>query len=109
MLDGASKNFIIDALVFPGNSGGPVVLKPDIAAIQGTRNQPAAYLIGVVVSFIPYTELAVSAQTHRPRVSFEENSGLAEVLPVDDINQAIEAWRKIRDAAPKAPPPTVHH
>jgi hypothetical protein len=109
MLDGASKNFLIDALVFPGNSGGPVVLKPDIAAIQGTRNQPAAYLIGVVVSFIPYTELAVSAQTHRPRVSFEENSGLAEVLPVDDINQAIEAWRKIRDAAPKAPPPTVHH
>ena len=37
MLDGASPTFLIDAFVFPGNSGGPVVLKPEIASILGTK------------------------------------------------------------------------
>jgi len=37
MLDGASTSFLLDAFVFPGNSGGPVVLKPEIMSIQGTK------------------------------------------------------------------------
>ena len=39
MLDGASQTFMIDSFVFPGNSGGPVVLKPDVAAIGETKAQ----------------------------------------------------------------------
>jgi hypothetical protein len=91
MLDKASDSFMIDSLVFPGNSGGPVVLKADINAIQGTTAQSRAFLIGVVKAYEPYTDVAVSAQTLRPRVIFEENSGLAEVLPIDYVEDAIRA------------------
>jgi S1-C subfamily serine protease len=31
-----SDAFLIDALVFPGNSGGPIVLRPEITSISGT-------------------------------------------------------------------------
>ena len=93
MLDGASKVFMLDALVFPGNSGGPVVLKPDAISIQGTKNQSVAYLIGLVLSYLPYTDMAISVQTKHPRITFEENSGLAEVLPVDYVDQTIAACR----------------
>ena len=94
MLDGASPSFLVDAFVFPGNSGSPVILRPEVTSISGTPPQTVAYLIGIVRSYLPYADLAISPQTHRPRVSFEENSGLAEVLPTDYIDEAITAWRK---------------
>jgi hypothetical protein len=52
-------------------------------------------LIGVVRGFIPYTDVAVSQQTLRPRVTFEENSGLAEVIPVDQVNETIVEYLKL--------------
>jgi hypothetical protein len=94
MLDGASPTFLVDAFVFPGNSGSPVILRPDVTSITGTPAQTKANLIGIIRSYQPYDEMAVSPQTKRPRVIFEENSGLAEVLPTDYIDEAITAWRK---------------
>jgi S1-C subfamily serine protease len=91
MLDGTDQSYLIDAFIFPGNSGSPVVLRPEITSIQGTKPQTTAYLIGIVRSYIPYTDVAISIQTKRPRISFEENSGLAEVLPLDYIDEAIKA------------------
>lgn len=91
MLDGASPSYLVDAFVFPGNSGSPVVLKPEIVSITGTPSHPRSYLIGMIASYQAYTDVAVSLQTKRPRVTFEENSGLAEVLPVDDIDEMIAA------------------
>jgi hypothetical protein len=90
----ASSTFMIDAFVFPGNSGGPVILKPEITSIQGTKNNGSALLIGMILSYQPYNDVAVSAQTKQPRVIFQENSGLAEVLPMDKIEETIEAWQK---------------
>lgn len=40
MLDGATRDFLIDASVFPGNSGGPVILRPEAFAIEDTKTQP---------------------------------------------------------------------
>lgn len=92
MLDHASPTFMIDAFAFPGNSGSPVVLKPELTAIEGTKAQLKAYLIGMVLSYHPYEDVAVSTQTRQRRVTFQENSGLAEVLPIDYVDQAISAW-----------------
>lgn len=85
-----SKDFVIDAPVFPGNSGGPVISKPEIHSIQGTIVSNKAFLIGLVKSYIPYIDVAISQQTNRARITFEENSGLTKVEPVDHIMQTIE-------------------
>ena len=87
--------FLLDSFIFPGNSGGPVVSKPELVSIQGAK--PAitqAYLIGVVQGFRPYIDVAISSQTKRPRVTFEENSGLAEVIPAEYIQETINDFKK---------------
>jgi S1-C subfamily serine protease len=89
-LAGERQTFLIDSMIFPGNSGGPVVNRPETGAVQGTRPQNAAYLIGFIEGYIPYEDYAVSAQTQRARVIFEENSGLAEVIPVDAVQQVVK-------------------
>lgn len=89
-LAGQRQSFLVDALIFPGNSGGPVVSRPEISAVQATKPQTASYLIGFIEGYIPYEDYAVSAQTQRPRVIFEENSGLSEVIPVDEVQQVVK-------------------
>ena len=92
---GSSSDFLIDAPVFPGNSGSPVILRPEIASIEGTEAVSESYLIGIVKSYIPYQDIAISPQTKRQRVVFEENSGLASVEPVDHIQKTIESIQPV--------------
>ena len=93
-----SHNYLIDAFIFPGSSGGPVILKPELAHIKetehvkGTKPIPLPFLIGLVKEYISYQEVAISPQTRRPRIVFEENSGLAEVIPIDRVQECIDAW-----------------
>lgn len=82
--------FLIDCTIFPGNSGGPVILKPEVASITGTKAVSRAYLLGVVRNYILYEDVAVSTQTKKPRVVFVENSGLAGVVPLDFVKELIE-------------------
>jgi len=97
LLDSIDDTFLIDALVFPGNSGGPVVSATSAMAISGTKSQTAAYLIGVVRGYVPYNDVAVSQQTGQIRAIFQENSGLAEVVPIDYVNDTIKAWRDVQE------------
>jgi S1-C subfamily serine protease len=90
----SSKEFLIDSFTFPGNSGGPVVTRGEIVAVQGTKAESRSYLIGVVKSYVAYRETAVSLQTQRPRITFEENSGLASVVPMDYVREAIKEHQK---------------
>lgn len=89
LLDGFSSDYIIDAPVFPGNSGGPVIIKPEFTHITGTQSQTQSRLVGLVKSYISYNDVAISPQTGRPRVVFEENTGLTNVEPVDYIIETI--------------------
>lgn len=84
------KDYIVDAFVFPGNSGGPVLSKPEVVEIKGTKSSNRSSLIGLVKSYIPYRDVAISNQTNRPRAIFEENTGLTKVEPVDHIIETIE-------------------
>jgi len=79
--------FMIDGFTFPGNSGGPVVYMPthQIGGIKLSNYIDKQMLIGIVSSYIPYQDTAVSLQTKRPRITFEENSGLTIVMPADEI------------------------
>jgi S1-C subfamily serine protease len=86
------EGLLIEAFVFPGNSGGPVVYVPQIKVgvgiSSGVLNEER--LVGVVSSYIPYQEPAISLQTHRPRIVFEENSGIANVVPISALQKLIE-------------------
>lgn len=101
LLNFNQKSFLIDANVYPGNSGGPVISKPEFTFIQGTQSNTSAHLLGMVKSYIPYNDTAVSTQTGRPRVIFEENSGLALVEPVDRIIETVDiAHRQFHPLTP---------
>lgn len=88
---GTSRTILIDASVFPGNSGGPVVTRPNTSSIEGTKPNRVSYLIGMISSYIPYEYAAVDPRTGHPRVIFQENSGLAHVVPADVIHEIIES------------------
>lgn len=88
-LEEKASDFLVDSMVFPGNSGGPVIVCPTALAMTGSSPTTRADLIGIVKSYVPYRDVAVSAQTKRPRIVFEENSGLTAVEPVDAIQETI--------------------
>lgn len=94
-----TKEYLIDAMIFPGNSGGPVVTRFEVASITGTKAVGTSYLLGVVYQFIPYMDVAISKQTNRARITFEENSGLASVIPVDYIEETIQMHIKALEAS----------
>lgn len=83
-----TKSFLIDSLIFPGNSGGPVISKP-VFVSYGDKPRIDSKLIGMVSGYLPYKDIAFSRQTGRPKISFEENSGLATVVPIDAIRETV--------------------
>ena len=103
-LNGVETRFLIDASIFPGNSGGPVLTKPESVALGGTKYYDRCSLIGMVSSYVPYQEIAVSTQTGRTRMVFEENSGLGVVVPISQIEEttsiALEEATEILQGTP---------
>jgi hypothetical protein len=99
---------IADVFVFPGNSGGPVIYNPPFKPGRGLSSQliPEEKLIGIVASYVPYQEPAISTHTGRTRVIFEENSGLANIVPVDRLIELIgsEAVMKTESGIPSPSP-----
>jgi hypothetical protein len=84
-----------DVFVFPGHSGGPVIYSPPIKVGEGLNSPflPTEMLIGMVTANIPYQEYAYSKQTGRPRVMFEENTGLSVFVPAESIHRFITSER----------------
>lgn len=83
------KTFFIDGNVYPGSSGSPVFLKPSLIDWKKTpycvsKLTPPA-LIGLTSGYLPYRDVAISKKTRKPRVIFEENSGLGKVFSTDVI------------------------
>ena len=68
-----------------------------------TKAVKRSYVLGVVYQFLPYTDVAISRQTNRPRITFEENSGLASVVPAEYIEETIQMHIKARGAAGPKP------
>ena len=83
----STDNLIVDGFVYPGNSGGPVIYAPTIQLGKDfvTNVLQGEWFVGIVLSEISYSEAAISLQTKRPRVTFEQNSGLSNILPADKV------------------------
>lgn len=85
----STKSFLIDATVFPGNSGGPVFLKPELASLVNTIAVNSIYLVGIISGYKIYQELLYSHQTNPPSIAgvSVENSGLATVVPMNFVKE----------------------
>lgn len=101
-----SKTFYIDGFAFPGNSGSPVFMLP--AAIRfaeqgisvGTDSLGGRFA-GIIATYLPYQDYAISKQTGEPRIIFEENTGLSEVHSANCILEIIETDDYKRNMASK--------
>jgi hypothetical protein len=88
-------SFLVSLLAYPGNSGAPVLLKPNAVHIAlgeganefGNVNPP--FLMGVIIEYIPYQEAAISPQTKHVRIMFEENSGLTRVVRSEQVRELL--------------------
>ncbi len=88
--------FLVDAQAFPGNSGGPIINRPEPLAIEGTPTNQSANLIGILSDYIVYEDVLVSQQTKKAVMIERENSGLTVVHPVDRIKEVVELeWERI--------------
>lgn len=90
------KTFYIDGSAFPGNSGSPVFIKPSVLRYDGKHahfggENIGGRFIGIVGEYITYKEIAVSIQTERPRVIFEENTGLSKVWSATFLTDIIKS------------------
>lgn len=93
-----NNTIYIDAATFPGNSGSPVFLTPSPVSYTGENLSLGGQglggkFIGVVGSYLPYEEVAVSIQTGKPRVIFQENTGLSLVWSAIFINEIIKSTK----------------
>ena len=83
-LRGTTRFFLLDASVFGGNSGGPVVTKPQALSIEGTTMLTENRLVGMVSG-------------HKLNPVTKENADLGIVIPIDTINDTIDmAVRKLQ-------------
>ena len=93
--DGRSKDFLIDSSIYPGNSGGPVILKPVIWGAMPRFTTPK--VIGLISAYLPYRDVAMSEQTGLIRLISEENSGLAKVVPMDAVIELTSILARVID------------
>lgn len=85
-----TNNILLDIQNFPGNSGSPIILRPEIMAIDGTKFFDKSVMIGIIHSYIPYQERLVNLQTQQIVEVRTENSGIANMHPVEYILEIID-------------------
>lgn len=95
--DGRSKDFLIDSSIYPGNSGGPVILKPVMWSASNARRFTRPKVLGLVSAYLPYRDVARSEQTGLVRLVSEENSGLATVVPMDAVSDLTSILSRVFD------------
>ena len=96
-------NYIVDSQSFPGNSGGPVILRPEPSTLNGGKFHLKSVLIGILYSYIPYQDPLISQQTGEVYSIMQENSGLTNVHTVDQIIEVVEI-EKTRIGSPNTIP-----
>ena len=69
--------------------------RPEATAIAATKAITHCLLMGVISKQLRSREVAVSQRTGKPRVVFEEDAGLAEVVPVEMVQET--AIREMSD------------
>ena len=89
------STFFIDGAAFPGNSGSPIFLFPTPIKINSNGfmigGPMEIQLIGIMGAYISYQDVAISQQTKKPKVIFEENTGLSLIYSTESLMELIES------------------
>ncbi len=83
-------NILVDIQNFPGNSGSPIILRPEFISVNKTKSLNKSVLVGIIHSYIPYRESLINSQTGQIVEIKSENSGIANVHPVEYIREIID-------------------
>lgn len=83
-------NILVDIQNFPGNSGSPIILRPEFISVNKTKSLNKSVLVGIIHSYIPYRENLINSQTREIVEIKSENSGIANVHPVEYIREIID-------------------
>jgi S1-C subfamily serine protease len=89
-----TKQILMDIQNFPGNSGSPIISKPEVIGIGNDPVLNQSSLIGIVYGYIPYEERLINSQTKKVVEIRSENSGIAVVNPVEFIKEVIDMEMK---------------
>lgn len=81
------EEYLIDLQAIPGNSGAPVINRPEDLYIKGTSHNESANLIGIISGTIDYSEKCEDSNCSKEH---EKSSGFAIVHPVDIIMEVVE-------------------
>jgi S1-C subfamily serine protease len=87
-----TKSLLIDGQNFPGNSGGPVFVKPEIAMLENTKNLARNFLVGAVKGYLSHTSRFIDPGNGMLGAISVENSGLALYVPMDYAKEIFNAW-----------------
>lgn len=77
--------YLIDAPAFPGNSGGPVIMKPETISIKGTNATKLSLLAVVISDQIDWNKIATSRTNQGEQFTFSQNTGLTVVVPIEKV------------------------
>ena len=81
---------LVDIQNFPGNSGSPIVTRPEFISVSGTKAFNQSVLVGIICGYIPYTEQLINSQTKQVVEIKSENSGIALMHPVEYIREIVD-------------------
>ena len=85
-----TQNILVDIQNFPGNSGSPIIVRPELLSVGNTKSNMKCVLLGIIHSYIPYQETLQNTQTKQIVEVRSENSGLAKVHPVEYIREVVD-------------------
>ena len=84
------KRILLDIQNYPGNSGSPIISRPELGSVGKTTPIKNAVLIGIINSYIPYQEQLMNMQIKKVVEIRSENSGIAVANPVEFIKDVME-------------------
>lgn len=86
-----NHNILVDLQNFPGNSGSPIILRPEFVSVGGSPALGKSVLVGIVHSYIPYREKLINSQTREIVEIRSENSGIANAHPVEYMLEILDS------------------
>lgn len=87
------STFLVDGSGFPGNSGGPIITKPQNHFVLGTQSIDKNYLIGIVSArprVNPIKATGISSKNEHFDIAIPENPDLIKIIPVEAIDETVE-------------------